>query len=83
MDFAALLEFDTDDPSFARGFEAGRLWSILRHFQAAGELVALDAQPFHASNAEMMLRMLEALGIDELAAEFTADPEWMLLRVVE
>jgi hypothetical protein len=27
---ACLLKFDTEDAEFARGFEAGRLWALLR-----------------------------------------------------
>lgn len=55
--FNALLPFDTQDPSFARGFEAGRLWGVLRERPD-------DAFEEYASaaNAEMVLRIAEATG---------------------
>lgn len=31
--FEPLLAFDTDDPQFARGFEAGRLWATLNDLE--------------------------------------------------
>jgi len=50
-----VLPFDTDDPQFARGFEAGRLWEQL----ATGEPVVMT---LHATNIEMAMRMAEARG---------------------
>ena len=52
-----ILAFDSDDPEFARGFEAGRLWSQLRGCpgQPVIELV-------HARNAELVFRMADATG---------------------
>jgi hypothetical protein len=52
-----LLPFDTDDPQFARGFEAGRIWALLDADpdRAIDELV-------HGANGEMLLRMSEATG---------------------
>jgi hypothetical protein len=54
--YQPLLPFDTDDPEFARGFEAGRLWTRLR---ADGD--ALEANVC-IENAEMVLRIAEATG---------------------
>lgn len=53
--FRPLLPFDTDDESFARGFEAGRLWTLLRENpdQEYEEYAS-------AANAEMVLRIAEA-----------------------
>jgi hypothetical protein len=52
--YSLLLAFDTDDPEFARGFEAGRLW----------ERIKLDhttwRETIHAANAEMVMRMCES-----------------------
>jgi class 3 adenylate cyclase len=52
-----LLRFDTDDAQFARGFELGRLWSMLR--DRPDEPVTALA---HVSSAEMLIRMGEATG---------------------
>jgi len=72
---AELLAFDTDSPEFARGFEAGRLWTQLQEpLQEIEEIV-------HARNSEMMLRMGEATGrratgesIDETWTRIHFDP---------
>jgi hypothetical protein len=52
-----LLKFDTDDAEFARGFEAGRLWALLRS-EEDGEVV----ECIHGSNAEMAMRLAEGTG---------------------
>lgn len=61
-----LLPFDADEPEFVRGFEAGRVWANLRIIQAEEwESPAPDGTvrfTVHWSNAEMMLRIGEALG---------------------
>lgn len=67
------LAFDTDDPQFARGFEAGRIWTLMQQDPAA-----LIGQPIHATNVEMVVRMMEALDLG-YRAEFTADATWMVL----
>jgi hypothetical protein len=54
-DYSLLLAFDTDDAQFVRGFEAGRIWNELN--QTDEQVVAT----VHAENAEMMLRIAEAL----------------------
>ena len=75
-EYELLLQFDTDDEAFAKGFEIGRLWTALEHDPDA-ELEAVA----HASNAEMLLRVAEAHGrrittvdLDDhwLSATFTA-----------
>lgn len=71
--FKPVLAFDTDEPGFARGFEAGRIWTLLQE-----DPDAVVGQPFHAANAEMVLRMVEALDLP-LRAEFTDDETWMVL----
>lgn len=72
--FQPVLPFDTDDPEFVRGVEVGRLWEMLQHHD--GEFV----QEFHATNAEMVLRMAEATARDVTAEEMDGDT-WMLLKV--
>lgn len=70
--YSPLLPFDSDDPEFTRGFEAGRLWEQLR-----------DPEPFeqtiHASNAEMAIRMCETREREFEAVEL--DDDWMELKV--
>jgi hypothetical protein len=69
---ACLLPFDTDEPEFARGFEVGRLWAVLR-------LTPDDQieEYAHASNAEMMLRLAEATG-RQVRSEELGDG-WLLM----
>lgn len=49
-----LLAFDSDDPEFARGFEAGRLWERVKNDHTNWDEI------IHAANAEMVMRMCEA-----------------------
>ena len=64
-----LLPFDTDAPEFARGFELGRLWALLRLGEdVRDEFVSSD-------NAEMVLRLAEATG-RTVSAELL-DESWM------
>jgi hypothetical protein len=51
-----LLSFDTADAEFARGFEVGRLWALLR--ESDDEVI----EQVHAVNAEMLLRLAESTG---------------------
>ena len=60
------LEFDTDDPEFARGFEAGLTYEGLQMAFFTG--AARFSRPIHASNAEMAMRIAERFG-----AEFSAE----------
>lgn len=75
MSFELALPFDTDSEEFVRGFEAGRIWTLMSENPDM-----LPGLIFHAVNAEMVLRMIEAKGMD-LKAEFTDDEMWM--RLVE
>jgi type IV secretory pathway ATPase VirB11/archaellum biosynthesis ATPase len=71
MKYGLVLPFDTDDPEFARGFEAGRVWELMS-----------DGMPFeavvHGANAEMYMRMAESLNL-EITAEHM-DDTWMMLK---
>lgn len=71
-----LLAFDADG-EFVRGFEAGRFWTQLQE----GDHDELVGQPLHASNAEMVLRMGEALGLT-IAAE-PQDDTWITVTAVD
>lgn len=57
-----VLPFDTDDPEFRRGVEAGALWAHLEHEPYVAKTV-------HADNAEMVMRIAEALSLP-----FSAEP---------
>lgn len=57
-----VLPFDTDDPEFRRGVEAGALWAHLEHEPYVAKTV-------HVDNAEMVMRIAEALRLP-----FTAEP---------
>lgn len=70
-----LLPFDTDDAEFARGFEAGRLWALLRG--AEDEVI----ETVHAANAEMILRLGEATGRHVQAVEL--DEDWIEVTFAE
>ena len=65
-----LLTFDTEDPEFARGFEAGRVWTALiaNPDDEVSEIV-------HGSNAEMFLRMAEHLSRSVTSVEL--DETWI------
>jgi hypothetical protein len=70
-DLSLLLEFDSSDPLFARGFEAGRLWATLR--VDPDEVVE---EYLHASNLEMLLRSAEAAGRQVRTTD--VDETWVL-----
>ena len=68
-----LLPFDTDDPEFARGFEAGRIWAALQlQPDDAHEVIV------HAANAEMALRIAERTG-RRVQGEARDDGNWITL----
>jgi hypothetical protein len=67
-----LLPFDTDSPEFARGFEIGRIWALLR--TNPDEPVEEYA---HAANAEMLIRLGEATGRRVQSEEL--DSGWLLV----
>jgi hypothetical protein len=69
MGHTCLLSFDTDDPEFARGFEIGRLWALLRSSEDA------VVETTHASNTEMMLRLAEAT--DRRVRAVDLDDHWV------
>jgi hypothetical protein len=70
-----LLPFDTDDGEFVRGFEAGRLWALLR--ETDEEVV----ETVHAANAEMILRLSEATGRHVQAVDL--DENWIEVTFAE
>ncbi len=72
--FSLILPFDTDSEEFARGFEAGRIWTLME--ENPDKIPGLI---FHAENAEMIMRMLEVKGL-QFKAHFTDDHHWMRLE---
>lgn len=70
MNYGLALAFDTNDPEFARGVEVGKLYEYLR-WNPGEEF----EQVVHLSNAEMVLRIAEALGRPVVSEEY--DGTWM------
>jgi hypothetical protein len=68
------LAFDTSDPEFIRGFEAGRLWALAQ--MQPDEEVEDYA---HATNAEMVLRIAEAT--DRSAKSSELGEGWLLIAL--
>jgi hypothetical protein len=70
MNYGLALAFDTNDPEFARGVEVGKLYEYLR-WNPDEEFEQL----VHLANAEMVLRIAEALGRPVVSEEH--DTTWM------
>jgi hypothetical protein len=68
-----LLAYDTDEPEFARGFEAGRLWALLRESPETE-----FTEYVRITNVEMVLRIAEATGRPAQSAELGKG--WLLVR---
>ncbi|MGB6057612.1 MAG: hypothetical protein WBF71_05055 [Microthrixaceae bacterium] len=68
-----LLEFDSHDPEFSRGFEAGRVWALLG--TCPDDEIC---EVVHTANAEMLIRMGESLGRPVRSTEL--DETWMEIR---
>lgn len=68
-----LLPFDSRDSEFARGFEAGRLWALVR--EHPDEPVEEYA---NTTNVEMILRIAEATGRAVRSTEL--GDRWLLVR---
>ena len=66
-----LLRFDTDEAEFARGFECGRLWAVLRE-----DPEAEVSEYTRVGNLEMLLRLAEATGRTVQTED--ADDAWVL-----
>lgn len=66
--YGLVLPFDSDDPEFTRGFEAGIIWERTEEGPYSGLI--------HAENAEMVMRIAEARGMS-FAAQDAGDDEWL------
>lgn len=74
VEYGLVLAFDTNDPEFTRGFEAGQIWERLERDGYTSQLVS-------AGNAEMVMRMADHYGL-----KFTAEDvgyEWLQVTVGE
>lgn len=71
-EYGLVLPFDTDEPEFTRGFEAGQLWERLERDGRAAQLI-------HAENTEMVMRMAESKGL-RFCAEDIGDG-WLTVTV--
>lgn len=71
-----VLAFDSDEGEYVRGFEGGCLWRDLERLIDDGADFA-EQEPWllHAANAEMVLRMAEALGLTARSTEL--DDDWI------
>lgn len=69
MGFNLLFPFDSDNPEFARGFEAGCLWEKIKTDHTTWDRM------IHATNSEMVMRMAEAENRG-FRAEIVSD-EWV------
>lgn len=70
-----LLPFDTQSKRFCRGFEAGHVWTRVRYGDFGPHTV-------HQENAEMVMRMAEACGLD-VRCELAEDDVWMHVEFSE
>ena len=65
--YELVLSFDSDDPQFARGFEAGKIYAELKLDSFAyQESLTVTV---HHENTEMMMRIAEALNLSFSATE--------------
>jgi hypothetical protein len=74
------LAFDSDDPQFVRGFNAGTIYgwlvAVLQRIQETGmRSGATLIPPFYAraENAEMVIRIAEGLGLQARVKSETGD----------
>lgn len=74
-EYKLVLAFDSDDPEFSRGFEAGMLYMSLgdKHVTKINQLL-------HAANAEMVMRMCEKMNWKFSAEDIGND--WLQLQLV-
>ena len=61
------LEFDSDDPEFARGVEVGFMYEGVQMAMFTG--ASRFSRPIHASNAEMAMRIAESFNCEFSAEE--------------
>ncbi len=67
------LKFDTDNPDWILGFEAGNLWQRLQNGDT------FDHHPFHTANIRIIKRMCTVLGCDYTIDRH--DGTWLYLTV--
>lgn len=69
-EFGLVLKFDTDEPEFTRGFEAGMLWQALTEEPASRE------GTYHRLNVRMLERIAAAKGFT-VEVKNTTDVQWV------
>ena len=77
-----MLEFDTDDPEFARGFQSGMIWQLL---YGGVEQFTI---PVYLTNVEMVMRMAEAAGYSFVAhyeddGKVDENYDWVMVTFTE
>lgn len=75
--YALDLAFDSDDPEFCRGFEAADVYRSAQLFAADQIPGPTLTQTVHATNAEMMLRIADRLGLAVRSEE--VDDGWLFV----
>lgn len=77
-----MLEYDSSNPEFARGFQCGMIWQLLH-----GGINEFEI-PVYVTNAEMVMRMAEVAGYSYTAkyeneSEVGEEHDWMLIKFVD
>jgi len=68
----AILDLDSTDPEFTRGFEAGSVWALVRDPDYDGIEAVVSA-----ANTEMLIRLGEATGRPFRATPVDPAGEWL------
>jgi hypothetical protein len=74
--YGLVLPFDSDDPLFRRGFEAGTIWIAALALPYPGDYHECAV---HADNTEMIIRIAETLGL-KFSGESMGD-DWLAVRL--
>lgn len=74
-----MVQYDTDDPEFARGVQVGMIWQLLNGGVEEFEM------PVYLTNAEMVLRLCEATGYTYTARyedddRYEDDSDWIIIH---
>ncbi len=75
--YLARVDFDSDDPEFARGLEFGRLWQIFYAVKYWGRTINDADGLFHRSNLVMIQRVVDAVGTIDLIVDDVEDDAWV------
>ena len=68
-EYQKVFEFDTDEPEFARGFEAGRLYTTIGDSLFGPSDLENYEFIIHHTNTELVMRMAEKFNLSFKATE--------------